>query len=151
MKQLVRLNTRPSNNGKSFTYILRYVDFDGKRKMEALGHSDSRKAEKQRAQKEKQLKMGYVEPDSMLLNDFVKDSIQRTGNQVRESSRYETEFAMKNFIATIGNIDFRNVTICHAERYRQACLDKGNRASNRYQKAEAYKKSFSACCQTRAN
>ena len=39
MKQLVRLNKRPSNNGKSFTYVLRYVDLDGSRKMESLGSS----------------------------------------------------------------------------------------------------------------
>ena len=66
MKQLVRLFTRPSSDGKSFTYMLRYLDACGKRRWDSLGHSDSRRAEKERQKKEKLLIMGYVEPGSML-------------------------------------------------------------------------------------
>ena len=33
---------------------------------------------------------------------------------------------MKDFIGTIGNIDFSNVTFMHGELYLQACLDRGN-------------------------
>ena len=62
MRQLVRLNKRPSSDGSKFTYVLRYTDEYGKRKWEILGHSNKRKAEKQRARKEKDLRMGYVEP-----------------------------------------------------------------------------------------
>ena len=96
MKQLVKLNKRPSSDGKRFTYILRYIDLEGCRRMESLGHSDSRKAEKERAKKEKLLRMGYVEQGSMRLSDFTEDSIQKTGNQVRESTRYETVPAETN-------------------------------------------------------
>ena len=52
MKQLVKLNKRPLCGGQKFTYVLRYIGEDGKRKWETLGHADRRKAEKQRAQKE---------------------------------------------------------------------------------------------------
>lgn len=59
MKQLVKLNKRPLCGGRKFTYVLRYIGEDGKRKWETLGHADQRKAEKQRAQKEKELRMGH--------------------------------------------------------------------------------------------
>ena len=127
MRLLVRLNKRPSSDGSRFTYVLRYTDEQGKRRWETLGHSNKRKAEKQRAKKEKELRMGYVEPGSMRLSDFVKDSLARTGDQIRESTREEYESAMNDFIDTIGNTDYQAVTLEHAEFYRQACLDKGNR------------------------
>jgi len=126
MKQLVKLNKRPRCGGQEFTYALRYRGEDGKRKCETLGHTNQRKAERQRAQKEKELRMGYVEPGSMRLRDFTKDSLARTGDQIRESTRCETESAMKDFIGTIGNIDFRNVSLAHGEQYLQACLDRDN-------------------------
>lgn len=126
MKQLVKLNRRPRCGGREFTYALRYTGEDGKRKCESLGHTDRRKAERQRAQKEKELRMGYVEPGSMRLRDFTKDSIARTGDQIRESTRCETESAMRDFMGAIGNIDFRNVSLAHGEQYFQACLDRGN-------------------------
>ena len=106
MKQLVKLNKRPRCGGRKFTYALRYVGRDGKRKCESLGHSNLRKAERQCAQKEKELRMGYVAPESMKLMDFLEDSLARTGDQIRESTQRETKSAMKDFIATIGNIDF---------------------------------------------
>ena len=53
MKTLVKLNKRSLCGGRKFTYVLRYRDENGKRKWETLGHTDQRKAEKQRAQKEK--------------------------------------------------------------------------------------------------
>jgi hypothetical protein len=106
MKTLVKLNKRSLCGGRKFTYVLRYRDENGKRKWETLGHADQRKAEKQRAQKEKELRMGYVEPGSMRLTDFTKDSLARTGDQIRESTRQITEAAMSDFIRIIGNIDF---------------------------------------------
>ena len=81
MKQLVKLNKRPSRDGRRFTYFLRYQGEDGKRKWESLGHADRRKAEKQRAAKEKELGMGYVELSSIRLRDFMEDSLARTGDQ----------------------------------------------------------------------
>jgi integrase len=126
MRQLVKLNKRPRRGGREFTYALRYIGEDGKRRCESLGHTDRRKAERQRALKEKELRMGYVEPDSMRLRDFTYDSLARTGDQIRESTKCETESAMKDFIDTIGNIDFRNVSLAHGEQYLQKCLDRGN-------------------------
>jgi hypothetical protein len=104
MKELVRLNKRPSSDGSSFTYVLRYTDECGKRRWETLGHSDRRKAEKQQAEKEKELRMGYVDPRSMRLRDFLKDSLAKTGDQIRESTQKEYKSAMNDFIKTIGNI-----------------------------------------------
>ncbi|GAH76245.1 unnamed protein product, partial [marine sediment metagenome] len=120
MKQLVKLNKRPTWDDRGFTYFLRYEGEDGKRKWETLGHADRRKAEKQRAQKERELRMGYIEPGSMRLRDFMEDSLARTGDQIRESTRRIAETAMNDFIGTIGNIDFRSVTLAHGELYRQA-------------------------------
>jgi len=69
--------------------ILQWIEQEtttGKRRWETLGHSDRRKAEKQRAQKERELRMGYVDPTSMRLSDFVEDSLIKTGDQIREST-----------------------------------------------------------------
>jgi integrase len=126
MKQLVKLNKRSRRSGWTFTYALRYKDENGKQKCESLGHTNRRKAEKQRAQKEKELRMGYVEPCSMKLMNFLEDSLARTGDQIRESTRCETRSAMNDFIGTIGNIDFQSVTLANGEFYIQACLDRGN-------------------------
>ncbi|MBW8002932.1 MAG: hypothetical protein FVQ80_13080 [Planctomycetes bacterium] len=47
MKQLVKLNKRPTWDGCGFTYFLRYEGENGKRRWETLGHANLRKAEKQ--------------------------------------------------------------------------------------------------------
>ena len=65
-QQLVKIWARPANDGKSYTYYLRYTDLDGHRKCESLGHSDKKKAEKQRLKKEKELKMGFCPSGSIL-------------------------------------------------------------------------------------
>jgi integrase len=142
MKTLVKLNKRPLCGGRTFTYILRYRDENGKRKWETLGHANKRKAERQRAEKERQLRMGYVEPGSMRLTDFTKDSLARTGDQIRESTRRITEAAMSDFIRTIGNIDFRSVTLAHGELYRQMCLDRGNSKATVSKKLRHLKRLF---------
>jgi len=126
MKQLVRLNTRPTSDGKSFTYVLRYTE-NGKRQWDTLGHANKRKAEKQRAQKEKELQMSYVSPRSIRLRKFTKDNLDKTGDQIRQSTRKSYESAMEDLIKTIGNIDVQSVTFDHGEYYRQMCKDKGNR------------------------
>ncbi|MHC4789905.1 MAG: phage integrase SAM-like domain-containing protein [Planctomycetota bacterium] len=126
MKQLVKLNKRPTWDGRGFTYFLRYKGEDGQRKWETLGHADRRKVEKQRVQKEKELRIGYIEPGSMRLRDFMKDSLARIGDQIRESTRVVTKVAMNDFIRVIGNIDFRSVTLAHGELYLQTCHDRGN-------------------------
>jgi integrase len=126
MRQLVRLWERPSQDGKKFRYYLLYTDEQRKRRQKSLGHADRRKAERQRAQFERELKMGIVETGSMKLREFVGDSLTRTGDQIRESTRREYESAMKDFIGVVGNIDFQMVSLKDAEYYRQGCLDKGN-------------------------
>jgi integrase len=125
MKQLVKLNKRPRRGGRKFTYALRYNGEDGKRKCESLGHANQRKAERQCAQKEKELRMGYFEPGSMRLNDFMEDSLAKTGDQIRESTRIDYREAMEDFIAVLGNIDYQCVQQTHGEFFRQTCLDRG--------------------------
>jgi len=61
----------------------------------------------------------------MRLKDFMEDSLARTGDQIRGSTRRIAETAMNDFIGTIGNIDFRSVTLAHGEFYRQTRLDRG--------------------------
>jgi len=126
MQKLVRLRTRPSRNGKTFTFMLDYVNEQGKRRFKSLGHSDARKAERQRVQKERELRMGIVEPDSMRLSELLEDNKIRTRGQVRTSTQKETNTAMRDFIDIIGDIDFRQVNHQHGEQFMQACLDKGN-------------------------
>ena len=102
------------------------MDIEGRRRSESLHHGDRRKAEKQRAKKEKELRMGFCAPGSIRLKDFMEDSLRRTGDQIRSSTREEYESAMSDFIKVIGNMDFQAVTLDHGEYYRQACLDRGN-------------------------
>jgi len=142
MKELVKLNKRPSSDGSSFKYVLRYTDEHGRRRWETLGHSNKRKAEKQLAQKEKKLRMGYVQPESMRLKAFLKDSLSRIGDQIRESTHKEYESAMNDFIKKIGNIDYQSVTLEHGEYYRQACLDKGNKPATVVKKLSEIKAIF---------
>ena len=82
MKELVRLRMRPSRNKKSFRYMLDYVDQSGKRRQISLGHADKRRAERQRYEKELELRMKVAEPISMRLTDFFQDSLMRTKGQV---------------------------------------------------------------------
>jgi integrase len=125
-KKLVRLRTRPSRDGTQFTFMLDYVDDKGLRHRVSLGHADKRQAELERAQKERELRMGLMEPLLMKLSSFTDDSLNRTGDQIRESTRREYESAMTDFVTVVGNKDFQTVTIADAEFYRQKCLDRGN-------------------------
>ena len=90
------------------------------------GHTDARKGERQRVQLERELRMGIVEPDSMKLTHFMEDSLAKTGDQIRESTRKDYEYAMKHFVEIIVDIDFQHVRQCHGEFFRQTGLDKGN-------------------------
>lgn len=75
MKELVRLRTRPSRDGKTFKYMLDYMDESGKRRQISLGHTNKRKIERQKARKERELRMGVVAVKSMKLSDFLADSL----------------------------------------------------------------------------
>jgi hypothetical protein len=126
MKELVRLRARPSRDGKTFRYLLDYVGENGKRKRISLGHADRRKAERQMAKKERELRMGVVAEESMTLSEFIDDSLARTGDQVRDSTQLESISAMKQFIGVVGNMDYQRITFRQGELFRQTCLDQGN-------------------------
>ena len=96
-KKLVTLWERPSSDGKGITYYLLYYDKNGKRRQKSLEHANARKAERQRAKLEKGLRLEYVVPSSLKIKEFAKDSLEKTGNQIRESTRTEYEAAMKDF------------------------------------------------------
>ena len=100
-----------NRDGKTFKYQLEYIDEDGKRCRVSLGHADRRKAEQQRVQKERELRMGVTVPVEMKLSVFLEDSLERTGDQVRESTKYERKCAMEHFISVTGNI---NIQVCAA-------------------------------------
>jgi integrase len=142
MKQLVKLRQRQSRDGRRFTYLLDYVDENSKRRFVSLRHSDKRKAERQRKEKENELRVGFVEPISMKLSEFFKDSLLRTGDQIRASTKVETEKAMIDFIQAVGDKDFLKVTIREGEKYRQALLDKDNSPSTVIKKLKCIKHIF---------
>jgi integrase len=146
MKQLVKLNKRPNYSGQGFKYVLRYTE-NGKRKWKTLGHANRRKAEKQRAQKEKELRMGYVEPSSMRLRDFMEDSLRRTGDQIRESTRTDYKQAMEDFIKIVGNIDYLDIQQAHGEFFRQKCLDSGISPATVAKKLRSLKRFFNLAVQ----
>ena len=141
-KQLVKLRTRPSRDGRKFTYFLDYQIEKGKRQRIALGHANKRNAERQRDQKERELRTGIISPKSMRLSDFLEDSLSRTGKQIRESTHDECRYAMNHLIKVVGNIDYQKVTLKHGELFRQKCLDKGNSPATVTKKLSHLKRMF---------
>lgn len=141
-KKLVTLWERPSYDGSGFTYYLLYTDENGRRRQKSLGHCDSRKAERERATFERHLRIGNVEPGSLKLEDFVTDSLERTGQQIRESTCNEYNSAMKDFVKKIGNMDYKKITLEHGEKYRQLCLDSGNSPATVTKKLKHLKRLF---------
>jgi len=142
MESLVRLRTRPSRDGKTFKYFLDYKDENGKRRQVSLQHANRRKAERQRMQQERELRVGAVAPESMRLSKFLKDTMAKTGSQIRESTRDEYMSSMNDFIGVMGDMDYQTVTIEHGEVYRQACLDRGNRPATVSKKLRQLKRIF---------
>jgi integrase len=142
MNELVRLRMRPSRDGKTFKYFLDYVDENGRRRRISLGHADKRKAERQRVQKERELCSGVSTPHAMTLRDLMRDSLERTRGQVRDSTLRQTEFAMEHFIRVVGNIKHDHVCHTHGERFLQACLDGGNRPATAAKKLRHLKRLF---------
>lgn len=142
MVRLVRLRTRPSRDGKTFKYFLDYKDENGKRRQISLRHSDRRKAQRQRDQKERELRMGIVPMQPMSLSNFLNDSLERTRGQVRDSTLTQHDIAMRHFIEAIGDIDYLQVKHEHGERFIQACLDRGNSAATTNKKIRSLKRLF---------
>jgi len=124
MKELVRLRMRPSRDGKSFRYMLDYVDHSGKRRQISLGHTDRRQAERQRQEKDLELRMNVSGPISMKLTNFFRDSLARTKGQVRATTLSETARSMKDFVECVGDIDMQEVRYEHGERFIQFCFDR---------------------------
>ena len=117
-KNLVRLWKRPSRDGKTYTYYLRYTDLEGNFKVPSLGHGDKKKADRQRLKKEKELRMGFCPAGSMRLSEFCEDCLRRTGENIRESTKTEYRMGMHHLIRVIGDIDFQAVTHGHGEQFR---------------------------------
>ncbi len=126
MQKLVRLRMRPARNGKSFRYMLDFIDECGKRRQLSLGHADRRKAERQRREKEMELQMGLVRPSLMRLSEFREDCLIRTRGQIRPSSIREYRNAMRDLMQCIGDIDIRQVQYQHGETFIRWCFDRGN-------------------------
>ena len=142
MKQLVGLRIKPSRDGRSFKYFIDYTDPNGKRIRKSLGHADRKKAERQRAQFERELRMGIVEPDSMKLSDFLSDCLVRTRRQVKEATLEEYDSTMRQFLKVSGDIDIRSVEHVHGELFIQSCLDGGNRPATVSKKIGNMKRLF---------
>lgn len=142
MTQLVKLITRPSRNGQRYTYCVDYKDENGKRVRQSLGHADKRKAEQQRAQLEREIRMGTVACGSLTLKEFIKDSLCRTRGQIRASSIKEYDSCYRDFLGVIGNVDFQSITLRHGERYIQQCLDRGNSPATAAKKVRHLKRLF---------
>ena len=142
MKQLVKLWKRPSNDGQSFTYYLIYRDESSKRRQKALGHANAKKAEHQRAQLERELSMGFEPQISMKLSAFLDDCVERSRGQVRENTILEYNATMKEFIKTVGDVDFRTIVHKHGERFIQMCFDNNNRPATVRKKVGTLKRIF---------
>jgi len=93
-------------------------------------------------QKERELRMGLVAPESMRLSEFVTDSLTRTGDQIRESTRTEYAAAMADFIRIVGDLDYQSICHKHAEQFLQARLDAGDSAGTTAKKIRHLKRVF---------
>ena len=142
MKQLVTLWRRPSHEDGRFTYSLIYYDEDGRRRQKSLGHADARKAERQRAKLEQDLRMGLTQPDSMKLSKFLEQCLHRTQGLVRDTTLATYNTAMKEFIASIGDIDYRQVSLEHGERFIRSCQVKKNSPATVRKKIVTLKRIF---------
>jgi uncharacterized protein YajQ (UPF0234 family) len=142
MKQLVRLRMRPSRDKKSFRYMLDYVDQSGKRRQISLGHADKRQAERQRHEKELELRVNVAEPVSMKLTDFFRDSLARTKGQVRATTLKETARSMNDFVACVGDIDVQEVRYEHGEQFIQYCSSQDISAATVAKKVKHLKRVF---------
>ncbi len=142
MKELVRLRMRPSHDRKSFRYMLDYVDQNGKRRQISLGHADKRQAERQRHEKELELRVNVTDPVSMKLTDFFRDSLARTKGQVRATTLRETAKSINDFIACVGDIDVQEVQYQHGEQFIQYCSGQDISAATVAKKVKHLKRVF---------
>lgn len=148
-KDLVKLYRRPSRDGRSFTYYMDYTDLNGKRQRKSLGHSDRKKAGRQKEQLEKELRMGYTEPESMRLSVFLRDCLMRSKNLVRKSTLRDYEQVMKKFIAAVGDRDFQMIEHKDGENFINHCVQKGNAPATIKKKVRTLKRLYNLAIQRR--
>jgi integrase len=86
--------------------------------------------------------MGVIAPESMRLREFVEDSLARTGDQIRGSTRSDYRSAMNQFIEVIGDLDYQRVTLAHGELFRQTRLDQGDSPATVAKKLQVLKRFF---------
>ena len=122
--------------------MLDYVDHDGRRRQISLGHADKRRAERQRYEKELELRVNVTGPVSMKLTDFFRDSLARTKGQVRATTLQETARSMKDFVECVGDMDVQEVRYEHGERFIQYCLDQALSAGTATKKIKHLKRVF---------
>ena len=72
----------------------------------------------------------------------MEDSLTKTGDQIRESTRIDYCEAMEDFIAVMGNLDYQCVQQTHGEFYRQTCLDRGDSPATIAKKLRGLKRFF---------
>jgi len=122
--------------------MLDYKDQSGKRRQVSLGHAYKRRAERQRYEKELELRMNVAEPISMRLTDFFHDSLIRTNGQVRATTLKETARAMRDFTGCVGDVDVQEVRYEHGERFVQYCFDREIAAATVRKKVKHLKRVF---------
>jgi site-specific recombinase XerD len=123
--------------------MLDFVDRGGRRHRISLGHSDKKQAERQRQEKEMELRANnLVEPISMRLKDFFRDSLTRTKGQVRASTLSEIARSLNCFVECVGNIDVQQVRYEHGERFIQQCLANGASAATTAKRVKHLKRVF---------
>ena len=149
MKKLVRFWKRPCKNGQAFKYVLIWYDELGKERWQTLGHTDGQKAQKQRVQKERELRMGLIEPETMKLSQFQQDCLVKTNGQVREGTLDEYGATMDQFIEMVGDVDYRSIRHEHGERFIQTCLKRGNSPATANKKIGSLKRIFQMAVQRR--
>jgi hypothetical protein len=125
MKQLVRLRIRPSRDGCSFKYYIDYFDENGKRRQISLGHADRKKAENKRAQKERELRMGIVEPCRLRLRKLLAEYLEQTRTQIEPSTADSAAYRMRDMINAVGNKYADEISYRDCEKFQQYCTDKG--------------------------
>jgi integrase len=122
--------------------MLDYVDQNGKRRQVSLGHADKRQAERQRQEKELELRVNVADPVSMKLTDFFRDSLARTKGQVRATTLKETARSMNDFVACVGDIDVQEVQYRHGEQFIQYCSGQDISAATVAKKVKHLKRVF---------
>jgi len=122
--------------------MLDYMDASGKRRQVSLGHADKRQAERQRHEKELELRVNVTDPVSMKLTDFFRDSLARTKGQVRATTLKETARSMNDFVACVGDIDVQEVQYRHGEQFIQYCSGQDISAATVAKKVKHLKRVF---------